>query len=52
MERYCSMKDIACDIEDIADATGTEYDVLVDIVEFMVKVMHLSYEDAVDRVRP
>ena len=49
---YCSMKDIACDIEEIADATGTEYDVLVDIVEFIVKAGHLSYEEAIDRVRP
>ena len=41
------MKDLACDILDCVDATGYDYDFLVDVTGDAMKAAHESGEDAV-----
>lgn len=50
MRGFDSMKDISCYLMDVADAADVEYDLLVTLVEFMVKVGHKSYEEALYRI--
>lgn len=49
--KYNSMKDVAVDIEEIAEESGQSYDRLASIVERNVKRYGNSYEEAVERVR-